>query len=279
MTARVNDFSGVTDYTGTEEDVTTHTHSLLKISAVEATHEKNGNFEYYVCSSCGKLFKDSTGMEEIAQSDTVIAKGEHVYGTNYKQDEEYHWKECECGSVTEKAAHSFGEWMVTKEPTVDEAGSRERLCSVCEYKVVEELDKLEAEDVILGDVPEDSWKYEPAYYVYQKAVMKGKGTDEDGYVIFAPDDILKREEVAQVLYNMEVPEGVTYFPIFEDVADGNWYSNAVVWAAEQDIVKGYGEGMFGLGDDITREQLAVMLYNYAEYKGYDERYAGSIPGC
>ena len=50
---------------------------------------------------------------------------------------------------------------------------------------------------------------------------------------------------------------------FTDVPDGEWYSNAVAWAAEKGIVSGYGNGLFGPGDNITREQLAVMLWRYA----------------
>ena len=51
--------------------------------------------------------------------------------------------------------------------------------------------------------------------------------------------------------------------VFTDVADGAWYANAVTWTATQGIVSGYGNGMFGPNDPITREQLAVMLWRYS----------------
>ena len=56
---------------------------------------------------------------------------------------------------------------------------------------------------------------------------------------------------------------------FTDVAEGEWYTDAVRWAAGADIVGGYGNGEFGADDTITREQLAAILYRYAVYKGYD----------
>lgn len=114
-------------------------HKLNKIEAKEATHEADGNIEYYVCSVCGKLFRDAEATEEIALEDTVIAKGEHDYGDSYKSDAENHWKECACGNIIEKAAHDFGEWSVTKEATETEKGSKERICSVCGYKQVVEI--------------------------------------------------------------------------------------------------------------------------------------------
>ncbi len=122
---------------------------------------------------------------------------------------------------------------------------------------------------ILGDVPEDSWKYIHAQYVYEKGLMNGMGSDANGNVIFGPDVNLTREQFAQILYNAEKTPEMAYTNRFTDVPDGQWYTKAVLWAAENGIVSGYPEGDYGVGDKITREQLAVMLYNYAQYKGYD----------
>lgn len=114
-------------------------HKLDKVEAKAATHEADGNIECYVCSVCGKLFKDVDATEEITIADTVIAKGEHDYGDSYKSDTENHWKECDCSSIIEKAAHDFGECTVTKEATATEQGVRERICTVCGYKATEEI--------------------------------------------------------------------------------------------------------------------------------------------
>lgn len=119
-------------------------HTLEKVNAKEATHEAAGNIAYYQCSVCGKLFKDAEAAEEITLEDTVIAKGEHDYGTAYKSDAENHWKECDCGNVVEKEAHKFGDWTVTKEATETAKGSKERVCSVCGYKEIAEIPAIEA---------------------------------------------------------------------------------------------------------------------------------------
>ncbi len=134
------------------------------------------------------------------------------------------------------------------------------------YAKWEEEAEIEVE---LGDVEKDSWQYEPAMYVYQRGVMNGKGLDANGNVIFAPEDVLTRQELAQILYNAEGTPEIAYSDTFSDVADGQWYTSAVLWAAEQGIVSGYPGGSFGVDDPITREQAAVMLYKYAKYRGYD----------
>ncbi len=120
-------------------------HKLNKIEAKEATHEADGNIEYYVCSVCGKLFRDAKATTEITLEDTVIAKGEHDYGDSYKSDAESHWKECVCGNATDKSAHTFGEWSVIKAATETEKGIKEKVCSVCGYKVTEDIPVIPVE--------------------------------------------------------------------------------------------------------------------------------------
>ena len=91
---------------------------------------------------------------------------------------------------------------------------------------------------------------------------------------FAPTMNLTRSMIAQVLYNLEErPEapGAAGFP---DVAAGAWYADAVNWAAARGIVKGYDTGAFGPEDSVTREQLAAILYRYAQAKGYDTTQGG-----
>ena len=74
--------------------------------------------------------------------------------------------------------------------------------------------------------------------------------------------------IAQVLYNLENASG-SYANSFTDVADGKWYTDAVAWAAVNNVVSGDGMGHFFPEQDITRQEMAVILYNYANFKGYD----------
>lgn len=127
-----------------------------------------------------------------------------------------------------------------------------------------------AESKYFVDVhPVAHWATEAIDFVVAKGIFSGTGADT-----FSPDAPMTRGMLAVVLYNLEGKPGHSYGGSFEDVAQGSWYEDAVYWAAEKGIVTGYGNGSFGPDDNITREQLAVMLYRYAQYKGYDTAQGG-----
>jgi len=121
-------------------------HKTVKVPAVEATHYEDGNIEYFTCSGCEKLFTGEDAATEITLTDTVIAKGEHSYSDTYLSDADNHWKACACGNIIEKTAHTFGEWSTTKESTTTEKGSKEKVCTVCGYKIVEEIPVVDSEN-------------------------------------------------------------------------------------------------------------------------------------
>ena len=88
-------------------------------------------------------------------------------------------------------------------------------------------------------------------------------------VAAAPNDVITREEVVQTLNNhMGQPKVKAENP-FKDVVKGTWYFDAVLWGNQNGIAVGFGDGYFGIGKTITREQLAQMLYNYATFNEYD----------
>lgn len=119
-------------------------------------------------------------------------------------------------------------------------------------------------DLPFTDLAADAWYTDAVAYVYRHDLMAGYGEN-----LFGPDDHLSRAQLCQILYNKEGRPAVTGSSAFTDVADGAWYADAVTWAAENGIVGGYGGGLFGPEDNITREQLAAILYRYAQTKGYD----------
>ena len=86
---------------------------------------------------------------------------------------------------------------------------------------------------------------------------------------FAPDNTMTRAMLVTVLYRLENPTEKAKSHSFTDVKDGEWYANAVSWAAENGIVKGISETEFAPNEDITREQMAAVLYRYAQYKEQD----------
>ena len=115
------------------------THNLTEITAVGATHETAGNVAYYSCSDCEKLFTDAEAVTEITAEDTVVPVVEHTYG----------------------------DWNVTKESTTEEAGSKEKVCTDCGHKVVEELPVVEPVDT----EPQPAGEGFPVVWVIIPAVL------------------------------------------------------------------------------------------------------------
>lgn len=113
------------------------------------------------------------------------------------------------------------------------------------------------------DVAPDAWYYSAVEYAYENGLMNGVAADR-----FAPQTTLTRAMMAAVLYNLEGGSAGTAAG-FSDVDAESWYADAVNWAAENGIVNGFEDGTFRPDDNLTREQMAAFLYNYAEYKGCD----------
>ena len=114
-----------------------------------------------------------------------------------------------------------------------------------------------------GDVP-NHWAYEAVKYVYANSLMQG--TDE---ATFAPDENMTRAMLVTVLYRMANSEGAESTHNFADVVSGEWYSDAVAWASSNGIVSGVSENKFAPNEDITREQMALIIYRYAKMQGFD----------
>lgn len=113
------------------------------------------------------------------------------------------------------------------------------------------------------DVPENSWYWAAVSYASRNGLMNGK---ENGN--FAPNASLLRAELCQILYNME-GRPAAGGSAFQDVSAGDWFAAPVNWAHGEGIVSGTGEGRFSPGRAVTREDMVRILFNYAQYKGYD----------
>ena len=115
------------------------------------------------------------------------------------------------------------------------------------------------------DVVKGAWYYPAVEYVYNNNLMNGT----NGGMTFEPNVDLNRAMMAAVLYNMEGQPACNKSGLFSDVADGRWYTNAINWAASNNIVSGMPDGSYAPNQALTREQMASILYRYAEYKGID----------
>lgn len=114
------------------------------------------------------------------------------------------------------------------------------------------------------DVKTADWFYNDVKYVYEKGMMAGTAAD-----VFAPNTTTTRAMIVTILYRLEGSPAVTGTSAFVDVPAGQWYTDAVNWAAANQIVKGTSATTFAPNASITREQMAAILYRYAQYKGYD----------
>ena len=115
-----------------------------------------------------------------------------------------------------------------------------------------------------SDVEAGSWYEQAVEEVSQQGLMSGV----DGQR-FAPDSFVTRGTVVTVLYRMENAPHVDGEGGFSDVEADAWYATAAAWAQSVGIASGYGDGRFGPSDNVTREQLAVFLWRYAQYKGME----------
>ena len=122
----------------------------------------------------------------------------------------------------------------------------------------------EPEELPFTDMAEGQWFYEAVKYVYDAELMNGI-TD----TTFEPDSTTTRGMIVTVLYRMAGELEVSGESIFTDVAARSWYEDAISWAAANEIVNGYGEGIFAPDRTITREEMAAILNRYAEFAGLD----------
>lgn len=114
------------------------------------------------------------------------------------------------------------------------------------------------------DVSQNAWYHDAVKYAGENNLMSGVGGGN-----FDPDGEANRAMITTILYRMEGTPQPAGAAAFTDVAAGSYYADAVAWASSENIVSGYSQTSFAPEDQISRQQLATMLYRYAQYKGYD----------
>lgn len=114
------------------------------------------------------------------------------------------------------------------------------------------------EDTGFSDVDADAWYAEAVMYCREHGLMAGVSD-----TTFAPESSLTRAMLAAVLYRVAGSPSVTGQDSFTDTVEGSWYSDSVLWASQQGLVAGYGNGLFGTDDPVTREQMTAIFWRYA----------------
>ena len=111
-----------------------------------------------------------------------------------------------------------------------------------------------------ADIPaSDNWAHSGIDYCVAKKLMEGTGGTR-----FQPEDTVSRAQLVTILYRMAGSPETAFKGSFTDVAQGTWYANAIEWAAANAVVNGIGDGKFGPDQNITREQIATILYRFSE---------------
>ncbi len=136
-----------------------------------------------------------------------------------------------------------------------------------------EVEFTDGSDGNFTDVRESDWFYDDVQYAVQNGLFNGTSD-----TTFSPNASMTRAMLVTVLYRLEGEPDVTGSSPFDDVPRGQWYSDAVNWAERNDIVNGISDTAFAPNNNITREQMAAILYRYAAYKDYSTSASNSLTG-
>lgn len=279
-----HDYVGVvTEPTCTEQGFTTYTCSRCEDSYIDdytelAPHDyaavvteptcTEGGYTTYTCKNCPDSFVgDETealghSYEEVAVAPTCTEVG-------------YTDKVCtRCGDSERigTVAPTGHQWdHKTVAPTCSAEGSDQWFCLKCGYTestVIPALGSCPSSEYV--DVPGTSnWAHAGIDFCIDRGIM---GSTKTSRLVFEPGTSCTRAMIVSVLFRLSNEPDVDFKPVFPDVKKGTWYSDAVIWAYDNEVVKGYDTGYFGPDDVITREQLAVIL------KGYTENILGVYTG-
>ncbi len=289
--------SAVTEPTHTEMGFTTYTCSRCKESYTsdyvapighsfddgavtkEPTCTEEGEM-LYTCS-CGETYTVPIAKVDHALVATVTEPTctELGFTTHACKNCDYAYTD----TYVAPTGHNWDEGKVASAPTLTETGILVQTCVNCGATKEATIPMLTSCDGGNGcpskayvDVPDESnWAHVGIDFVLKAGLFYG--TSE---TTFDPEATMTRAMLVTVLYRLEgKPETNAENP-FKDIADGMWYTDAVVWAAENGIVLGVEENIFDPDGKITREQMATILYRYTKFKGLplnDGDYAEEYP--
>ncbi|MBR5515325.1 MAG: leucine-rich repeat protein [Clostridia bacterium] len=236
------------------------------ISNNDATCKADGTKTAYCEFGCG----NSNTIEDKGSS----ADAKHVYNEEVVEESSC-TKDgticytCECGdSYTDSVpakGHTPGDWVVTKEATLQSEGEKVKYCNVCNQELENEIIPKLVPSIKFSDVPDDAWYAEGVNYCAGKGYITGVGNN-----MFNPDGKLTREQFVVILARVAGANLSLYTEtVFSDVDASSWYGPSVIWSNEMGYVNGIGNGKFGVGMDINRESLATLFYRYADKNGID----------
>lgn len=238
---------------------------------VEATCLEGGYTEH-TCSACNDTYRDSEvsalghDYEVVTIAPTCTSEGFTTHTC----------RRCSDSFVDENKealGHDWDNGEIRIPASVFADGLKVYTCKRCGITRDEVLPKLTVCDGGDGcpteeytDVPKPSnWAHAGIDFCVREGLM---GSTSTKALTFEPNIPTSRSMIVSILYRLEGSPAVSYKATFTDVPAGKWFTNGVIWASENSVVSGYGNGKFGPNDNITREQLASILMRYTNFKGY-----------
>lgn len=232
-------------------------------------------FTEFTSESAGKMVSKyvcSCGLSYSKTADVPV--NIHVHTLEYMYDDHGHWQICadeECPDSFEGTheVHDF------KQIATADSGKPVYACSVCSM-IMDPTDPSSCPRdkscpmAMFTDLKLKNWYHDGVHFCIDNGLMNGTAADK-----FSPNDSASRAMIVTVLYRMEGSPKVSSDVPFTDLK-ASWYKDAVIWAYENDIVKGTSETKFDPNGIITREQITTILYRYAEFKGYDVSSSASL---
>lgn len=234
------------------------------IAAVTAPTCTQNGYTTYTCACGDSYVSDATSALGHSFGEWVVTTAP---GCVTEGEEKRTCSNCnifETQVVPATGGHIFGEWVVTTEPTVFAKGEQTRKCENCEATETEEIEKLEMTNPFT-DVKDGKWYTEGILWCYYSGYMAG--TSE---TIFDYKGNVTRAMFVTILAKIDGADTSSYSKMsFTDVKPGQWYSNAIEWAASNGYAAGLGEGIFGYKQNVSREQIAMFFYTYSEKNSID----------
>ena len=222
------------------------------VSAVKAPGVLGGYWlsEYDNGPNAGWMYTVNGVHENTSMKDCLLENGDRIiwhYSDDYTQEEK-------------ASSKYYQRWLEAKDITPE--------------KYVELYGKDEDEEgetIEFVDVKKSDWFYDEVQYAVSNGLFNGVGNDK-----FDPNGSMTRAMMVTVLYRLEGEPAVRGTSPFSDVSNNIWYTDAVIWAEDNAIVNGAGDNKFDPNSSITREQMAAVLFRYAQYKKYDTSASNSL---
>ena len=250
-------------------------HTEKTEGAIEATCTEAGFTGNTVCTTCGMLIRTGEVVQPKGHTlELRNAKEPTCTEAGYTGD--HYCVSCDkvivTGDVLDALGHDWSAWEQTKAPSCTEAGEETCVCARCQLKQTREMEILPCPSQDFEDLDRTAWYHESVDFVLNHGLMIGMSD-----TVFSPNSTLTRAQFICILYRMAgSPEPETADLPFLDVPADTWYSKEVAWAYQNSIVLGTSKTTFTPNAGISREQMVVFLFRYAQFCNLETTCEGTL---